>query len=191
MRWEEGDAPKDGSRPVVPFTIPFDILEENVFFAFSFFCERVCSISLDDGWEKGKANGGPQTHFLPKIHVRQADSALPRLTSSSPSPVIPLTPNYQQPWQHPHSQCNQCRSKCSHDPTQLCRQLSRPIFAPSTSLWIPPTCPPSAHPTLVKSATSATWTTFNLTAYPKSSLPTQSYRSHHRPTSSIRNCPKL
>ena len=61
------------------------------FLRFRFFCERVCSISLDDGWEKGKADGGPQTHFLPKIHVRQADSALPRLTSSSPSPVIPLS----------------------------------------------------------------------------------------------------
>jgi hypothetical protein len=33
----EGDAPKDGSIPVVPFTIPFDILEGNVFFMFSSF----------------------------------------------------------------------------------------------------------------------------------------------------------
>jgi hypothetical protein len=31
-RWEKGDEPKDDSRPVVPFTIPFDILEENAFF---------------------------------------------------------------------------------------------------------------------------------------------------------------
>jgi len=37
MGWEEGDAPKDDSRPVVPFTIPFDILEEDVFFVFSSF----------------------------------------------------------------------------------------------------------------------------------------------------------
>jgi hypothetical protein len=46
-RWEEGNTPKDDSRPVVPFTIPFDILEENDFFWFSLLREeRVCSISL-------------------------------------------------------------------------------------------------------------------------------------------------
>jgi hypothetical protein len=31
-RWEKGDVPKEDSRPVVPFTIPFDILEKNAFF---------------------------------------------------------------------------------------------------------------------------------------------------------------
>ena len=41
MQWGESDAPKDGSRPVVPFTIPFDILEENVFLCFRFLREGV------------------------------------------------------------------------------------------------------------------------------------------------------
>jgi hypothetical protein len=50
MRWEKGNTPKDESRPVEPFTIPFDILEENVFFVCLFFREKMCFYKpLDDG----------------------------------------------------------------------------------------------------------------------------------------------
>jgi hypothetical protein len=74
-----------------------------------------------------------------------------------PHPFKPQQPSQCQRLHNLSSPCSRkCNSNYYRERTQLCKLSLRPIFAPSTLPWIPPTGQRFAYRILAKSVTSAT-----------------------------------